>query len=43
MIAQQKILIRVTAKEKELIKMAAIKDNRSVNQWIRVTLAKAVK
>ena len=40
---EHKILLRVSQSEAEAIKLAALKDSRSVNQWIRLQLAKILK
>ena len=36
------LTLRLSQKEAEAIKKAAAKDQRSVNQWCRIVLAKAV-
>jgi predicted HicB family RNase H-like nuclease len=40
---KQVITIRLSPEEVELIKEAARKDSRSVNQWSRIKLLEAVK
>ena len=38
-----KILLRLSEKEAELVRKAAKLEERSVNQWMRMTLVKSAK
>lgn len=39
---KETIFLRVSPDEKESYLIAAVKDNRSLNQWIKVTLNKVL-